>query len=52
MHSGDAKIADLVGENLQKKKKKNGRRRVGEGSRKGNREEDGADLLPRNPHLI
>jgi 5-hydroxyisourate hydrolase-like protein (transthyretin family) len=43
MHSGDAKIADFIGEHLQtKEKNQNGRGRVGAGSRKGNREEEGA----------
>jgi hypothetical protein len=35
MHSRDIKIADLVGEHLQTKKKKNGREMIGAGSRKG-----------------
>jgi hypothetical protein len=40
MHSGEAKIATLVGEHLKKKKKK--RVRIGAGSRKGKGEEEGA----------
>jgi type IV secretory pathway TraG/TraD family ATPase VirD4 len=53
MHSGEAKIADLVKEYLQtrekkKKKKKthNGMGKVEAGSRKEKEEEEGADLLP------
>jgi hypothetical protein len=47
MHSEDAKNADLGGEHLQRKEKnQNGRERLGVGSRKGNGEEEGADLLP------
>jgi hypothetical protein len=43
MHSGDAKIADFIGKHLQtKEKNQNGRGRVGAGSRKGNRDEEGA----------
>jgi hypothetical protein len=40
MHSGEAKIATLVGEHLKKKKKK--RVRIGAGSRKGKGEEEAA----------
>jgi len=44
MHSGEAKIATLVGEHLKKKKKK--RVRIGAGSRKGKGEEEEGALLP------
>jgi hypothetical protein len=44
-HSGDVKIADLVGEHLQTKEKPEREGRVGVKSIKGNREE-GVDLLP------